>query len=81
MQHYQGAKESLKAYETDGLTAYKNTPLVVVLPENTSEVAEIKIFGFIKTIKKNIMKNFIKLYFIVISYFLKKKYYIKIINQ
>ncbi len=44
-------KESLKAYETDGLTAYKNTPLVVVLPENTSEVAEINKFCMKNNIK------------------------------
>ena len=33
--------EELKPYETDGLTAYKQTPLVVVLPENKKEVSQI----------------------------------------
>jgi glycolate oxidase len=31
----------LAAYETDALTAYRQQPLVVVLPETTAEVAEI----------------------------------------
>ena len=33
--------EEIKPYETDGLAAYKQTPLAVVLPENTKEVSEI----------------------------------------
>ncbi len=33
--------EALKAYETDGLTAYKQTPMIVALPSTTAEVAEI----------------------------------------
>ena len=33
--------EEIKPYETDGLAAYKQTPLAVVLPENTQEVSEI----------------------------------------
>jgi len=32
---------SLKAYETDGLTAYRQTPLLVVLPETTEQVSKI----------------------------------------
>ena len=31
----------MRAYETDGLTAYKQLPLVVVLPETTAQVSEI----------------------------------------
>ena len=34
-------REELKPYETDGLTAYKQTPMLVVLPENTEEVSKI----------------------------------------
>ena len=33
--------DEIKPYETDALAAYKNTPLAVVLPENTKEVSEI----------------------------------------
>ena len=33
--------EELKPYETDGLTAYKQIPMIVVLPENTQEVSKI----------------------------------------
>ncbi len=31
----------MRAYETDGLTAYRQLPLVVVLPETTAQVSEI----------------------------------------
>ena len=34
-------REELKPYETDGLTAYKQTPMLVVLPETTQEVSKI----------------------------------------
>ena len=34
-------REELKPYETDGLTAYKQTPMLVVLPETTKEVSKI----------------------------------------
>ena len=33
--------EELKPYETDGLAAYKQTPMLVVLPETTREVSKI----------------------------------------
>ena len=33
--------EALRAYESDGLTAYAQIPLLVVLPETTAQVAEI----------------------------------------
>ncbi len=32
---------TLRAYESDGLSAYQQLPLLVVLPENTAQVAEI----------------------------------------
>src|SRR5262245_28881792 len=35
------APTALKAYESDGLTAYRQPPLVAVLPANTSEVAAV----------------------------------------
>jgi len=31
----------MKPFETDGLTAYRQTPMVVVLPETTQQVAEV----------------------------------------
>ena len=34
-------KDEIKPYETDALSAYKQKPLVVVLPENTQEVSNI----------------------------------------
>ena len=34
-------KISLKTYENDGLTAYRQVPLAVVLPETTEQVAAI----------------------------------------
>jgi glycolate oxidase len=33
--------DALKAYESDGLTAYRQPPMVVVLPETTEQVARI----------------------------------------
>jgi len=33
--------DALRAYESDGLTAYRQPPMVVVLPENTAQVAAI----------------------------------------
>ncbi len=33
--------EGLKTYESDGLTAYRQPPMVVVLPETTAEIAAI----------------------------------------
>ena len=40
-EHVLDHQDELKPYETDGLTAYKQTPLVVVLPENKKEVSQI----------------------------------------
>ena len=35
------AEEELRAYECDGLTAYQQLPMIVVLPETTAQVSEI----------------------------------------
>ena len=43
--------EELKPYETDGLTAYKQTPMLVVLPETTQEVSKILSYCNKKKIK------------------------------
>jgi glycolate oxidase len=40
-EHVLDHRDELKPYETDGLSAYKQTPLVVVFPENTEEVSKI----------------------------------------
>src|SRR6202008_4070504 len=34
-------ERELKPYECDGLTAYRQLPMVVVLPETTEQVAEV----------------------------------------
>ena len=34
-------EDELRAYETDGLTAYKQLPLIVVLPETTEQVSRV----------------------------------------
>jgi hypothetical protein len=33
--------EELRAYESDGLTAYRQVPMVVVLPETTEQVSRV----------------------------------------
>jgi len=43
--------EELKPYETDGLTAYRQTPMLVVLPETTQEVSKILSYCNKKKIK------------------------------
>jgi glycolate oxidase len=40
-EHVIDAAASLKAYESDGLTAYRQPPMLVVLPETTEEVSAI----------------------------------------
>ena len=35
------AEREMKPYESDGLTAYRQTPMVVVLPETTEQVAQV----------------------------------------
>jgi len=37
-------EDELKPFETDGLSAYKQKPLIVVFPENTQEVSKILTF-------------------------------------
>ena len=34
-------EREMRPYETDGLTAYRQLPMVVVLPETTQQVAEV----------------------------------------
>ena len=34
-------ESALRVYETDGLTAYRQLPLLVVLPDSTQQVAQI----------------------------------------
>ena len=34
-------EEELRAYECDGLTAYRQLPLIVVLPETTEQVSDV----------------------------------------
>ena len=41
----------MRAFETDGLTAYRQMPLVVVLPETTAQVSEILKYAHDKGIK------------------------------
>ena len=43
--------DEIKPYETDALTAYKQTPLAVVMPENTDEVSRILKFCSNENIK------------------------------
>src|SRR5262249_23992404 len=35
------AEPAMKPYETDGLTAYRQLPMVVVLPDTTEQVADV----------------------------------------
>ncbi len=42
---------TLKAYESDGLTAYRQPPMLVVLPDNTSQVSAIMKFAHDESIK------------------------------
>ena len=44
-------EERLKAYETDALTAYRQLPLAVVLPETAAEVAAILAFAASEGVK------------------------------
>ncbi len=38
------SEDELRAYECDGLTAYRQLPMIVVLPETTRQVAEVLAF-------------------------------------
>jgi glycolate oxidase len=44
-------KDQIRPFETDGLSAYKQKPLLVVFPENTKEVSEILKYCNSKRIK------------------------------
>jgi glycolate oxidase len=41
----------MRAYETDALTAYRQVPLVVVLPENTAQVSRVLRYAFENGVK------------------------------
>jgi glycolate oxidase len=43
--------EQMRAYETDGLTAYRQVPMVVVLPETVEQVAAVLRYCFAEKIK------------------------------
>ncbi|MCX7345608.1 MAG: FAD-binding protein [Alphaproteobacteria bacterium] len=45
------APVEMRAYETDGLTAYRQLPLVVVLPETTDQVAQVLRYAHENAIK------------------------------
>ena len=45
------APVEMRAFETDGLTAYRQMPLVVVLPETTAQVAEVLKYAHDNAIK------------------------------
>jgi glycolate oxidase len=45
------AAAEMRAYETDGLTAYKQLPMVVVLPETTEQVARVLRYCYDNQIK------------------------------
>lgn len=45
------AGAALRAYECDGLTAYRTTPLAVVLPETTSQVCAVLAYCFAEGLK------------------------------
>src|ERR1041385_8924455 len=45
------AEREIRPYETDGLTAYRQLPMVVVLPETTRQVAEVLRYCHDKGIK------------------------------
>ncbi|WP_455372329.1 FAD-linked oxidase C-terminal domain-containing protein [Limibacillus halophilus] len=45
------AEEELRPYETDGLTAYRQLPLIVVLPETTEQVSQVLSFCHREAIK------------------------------
>lgn len=45
------AEDSLRVYESDGLTAYKQLPMIVALPETTGQVAQILQYCHSQSIK------------------------------
>ncbi len=44
-------RTEMSVYESDGLTAYRQMPLVVVLPKTTAEVAKVLRYAFENKIK------------------------------
>src|SRR6185369_15427940 len=44
-------EDALRAYESDGLTAYRQSPLIVVLPSTTAEVAAVLTYCAANNIK------------------------------
>ena len=44
-------KEELRAYDCDGLMAYKQVPLIVILPESTAEVSKVLKYCFENDVK------------------------------
>ena len=48
--------DEVRPYETDALSVYTQTPLAVVLPENTQEVSEILKYCYKENIKDRINK-------------------------
>src|SRR4029434_2376752 len=45
------AEREMRPYETDGLTAYRQLPMVVVLPDTTEQVSRVLAFGDAEDIK------------------------------
>jgi glycolate oxidase len=45
------APVEMRAFETDGLTAYRQMPLVVVLPETTQQVSEVLKYAYDNSVK------------------------------
>src|SRR5882672_692962 len=45
------AEREMRPYESDGLTAYRQLPMVVVLPETTQQVSRVLAFCFAERIK------------------------------
>src|ERR1700693_718473 len=45
------SEEAMRPYESDGLTAYRQLPMVVVLPETTKQVSEVLAFCHGESIK------------------------------
>lgn len=45
------APVEMRAFETDGLTAYRQLPLVVVLPETTAQVSEVLRYAYDSDVK------------------------------
>ena len=41
----------MRPYESDGLTAYKQIPMLVVLPENTTQVSAILKYAYVNNVK------------------------------